>query len=115
MARKEFEKFEAVSAVVPVKPGTYHAAIAVLLYEGEHRGFHTILPEQTFATATAADAAAEQQLAALQGGQCRRRAGLVIRLGRCILNRASGPNWKYPPGRHRAKSVRRPPCRTPRL
>lgn len=68
MARKEFQKFEAVSAVVPVKPGTYHAAIAVkALYEGGAPRFHTILPEQTFATATAADAAAEQQLAALQG------------------------------------------------
>ena len=68
MARKAFEKFEAVSAVVPVEPGVYHAAIAVkALYEGGAPRFYKILLEQTFTTATAADAAAEQQLAALQG------------------------------------------------
>ena len=68
MARKEFAQFEAVSAVVPVEPGVYHAAIAVkALYEGGAPRFHTILPGQTFSTATAADAAAEQQLHALQG------------------------------------------------
>ena len=68
MARKAFEKFEAVSAVVPVEPGVYHAAIAVkALYEGGAPRFHKVLLEQTFTTATAADAAAEQQLAALQG------------------------------------------------
>ena len=67
MARKEFAQFEAVAAVVPVEPGVYHAAIAVkALYEGGTPRFHKILPEQTFKTATAADAAAAQELEALQ-------------------------------------------------
>ena len=68
MARKEFAQFEAVAAVVPVEPGVYHAAIAVkALYEGGAPRFHKILPDQTFKTATAADAAATQQLEVLQG------------------------------------------------
>ena len=71
MARKEFAQFEAVSAVVPVElgvPGAYNAAIAVkALYEGGAPRFHKILIEQTFKTATAADAAAAEQLEALQG------------------------------------------------
>ena len=68
MARKEVAHFEAVSAVVPVEPGTYHAAIAVkALYEGGAPRFHKILTEHTFKTATAADAAAAEQLEALQG------------------------------------------------
>jgi len=66
MARKEFDSFEAVSAVVPVElgaPGAYNAAIAVkALYEGGAPRFHTLLTDQVFKTATAADAAAEQQL-----------------------------------------------------
>ena len=67
MARKEFAQFEAVSAVVPVEPGIYHAAIAVkALYEGGAPRFHKVLIEQTFATATAADAAAQQRLQNLQ-------------------------------------------------
>ena len=66
MARKEFAQFEAVSAVVPVEPGTYHAAIAVkALYEGGAPRFHKVLIDQTFKTATEADAA--QKLEALQG------------------------------------------------
>ncbi|KQB55556.1 hypothetical protein AQS70_00035 [Pseudomonas endophytica] len=71
MARKEFEQFEAVSAVVPAQmgvAGAYHAAIAVkALYEGGAPRFHKVLSEQTFATATAADAAAVEQLKRLQG------------------------------------------------
>ena len=68
MARKEFAQFEAVSAVVPVEPGVYHAAIAVKAsYEGGAPRFHKILTEHTFKTATAADAAAAEQLEALQG------------------------------------------------
>ena len=68
MARKEFAQFEAVAAVVPVEPGVYHAAIAVkALYEGGAPRFHKILLDQTFKTATAADAAATQQLDVLQG------------------------------------------------
>ncbi|WP_019409792.1 hypothetical protein [Pseudomonas psychrophila] len=70
MARKEFAQFEAVSAVVPVElgvPGAYNAAIAVkALYEGGAPRFHKVLIEQTFATATAADAAAQQRLQNLQ-------------------------------------------------
>ncbi|KMN09121.1 MULTISPECIES: hypothetical protein [Pseudomonas] len=66
MARKEFKHFEAVSAVVPVElgvAGAYHVAIAVkALYEGGAPRFHTLLTDQVFKTATAADAAAEQQL-----------------------------------------------------
>ena len=68
MARKEFAYFEAVSAVVPVEPGTYHAAIAVkALYEGGAPRFHKVLIDQTFKTATEADAAAAQKLEDLQG------------------------------------------------
>lgn len=68
MARKEFAQFEAVSAVVPVEPGVYHAAIAVkALYEGGAPRFHKILTEHTFKTATAADAAAAEHLENLQG------------------------------------------------
>ena len=68
MARKEFSQFEAVSAVVPVEPGVYHAAIAVkALYEGGAPRFHKVLTEQTFKTASEADDAAAQQLQALQG------------------------------------------------
>jgi len=70
MARKEFEQFEAVSAVVPVQmgvAGAYHAAIAVkALYEGGAPRFHTVSNEQVFATATAADAAAQEQLERLR-------------------------------------------------
>ncbi|MEB0207576.1 hypothetical protein [Pseudomonas sp. CCC3.1] len=66
MARKEFKDFEAVSAVVPVElgvPGAYNAAIAVkALYEGGAPRFHKLLIDQTFATATAADAAAQNHL-----------------------------------------------------
>lgn len=68
MARKEFAQFEAVSAVVPVEPGVYYAAIAVkALYEGGAPRFHKVLTEQTFKTASEADDAAAQQLQALQG------------------------------------------------
>ena len=70
MARKEFAQFEAVSAVVPLElgvPGAYNAAIAVkALYEGGAPRFHKVLIDQTFATATAADAAAEHHLKNLQ-------------------------------------------------
>lgn len=68
MARKEFDKFEAVSAVVPVEPGVYHAAIAVkALYEGGAPRFHKVLLDQTFKTASLADEAASAQLDKLQG------------------------------------------------
>ena len=68
MARREFDKFEAVSAVVPVEPGVYHAAIAVkALYEGGAPRFHKVLPEQTFKTASLADDAAAAHLENLQG------------------------------------------------
>ena len=68
MARKEFAQFEAVSAVVPVEPGVYHAAIAVkALYEGGAPRFNKVLTEQTFKTASEADDAAAQQLQGLQG------------------------------------------------
>ena len=68
MARKQFTAFEAVSAVVPVEGGGYHAAIAVkALYEGGAPQFHKVLTGQTFKTAHEADEAAAQQLEALQG------------------------------------------------
>lgn len=62
MARKEFEHFEAVSAVVPGEGG-YSAAIAVkaLGASGAPR-FHRVLDEQTFKTAHDADQAAALKL-----------------------------------------------------
>lgn len=52
MARKEFEHFEAVSAVVPVELGGnkgYHAAIAVkALVDGGAPRFHKLLNDQVF-------------------------------------------------------------------
>jgi uridine phosphorylase len=65
MARREFQQFEAVSAVVPGEGG-YSAAIAVkeLGAAGAPR-FHKILPDSTFGTATLADQAACDELAKL--------------------------------------------------
>lgn len=62
MARKEFEHFEAVSAVVPGEGG-YSAAIAIkaLGASGAPR-FHRVLDDQTFKTAHDADQAAALQL-----------------------------------------------------
>ncbi|MCP3751210.1 hypothetical protein [Pseudomonas sp. SBB6] len=67
MARKEFSRFEAVSAAVRGDDG-YHAAIAVkgLGASGAPR-FHKVLVEQTFNTALAADEAACAELERLQG------------------------------------------------
>ena len=71
MARKEFEHFEAVSAVVPVELGGnkgYHAAIAVkALVDGGAPRFHKLLNEHVFPGAIAADAAATEELERLQG------------------------------------------------
>ncbi len=71
MARKEFEHFEAVSAVVPVELGGnkgYHAAIAVkALVDGGAPRFHKLLGDQVFPGAIAADEAATQELDRLQG------------------------------------------------
>lgn len=62
MARKEFQHFEAVSAVVPGEGG-YSAAIAVkALGAGGAPRFHKILPGSTFATAMTADQAACDEL-----------------------------------------------------
>lgn len=62
MARKEFQHFEAVSAVVPGEGG-YSAAIAVkALGSGGAPRFHKILPGSTFATAMTADKAACDEL-----------------------------------------------------
>lgn len=67
MARKEFEGYEAVSAVVPVE-GSYRAAIAVKRLEGGGAPqFHKVLEGQTFSTAHAADLAACEVLEQLQG------------------------------------------------
>ena len=58
MARKAFETFEAVSAVVP-REGGYHAAIATKAIGGSGAPrFHKVLEEQTFKTAREADEAA---------------------------------------------------------
>jgi hypothetical protein len=58
MARKEFGRHEAVSAVVP-GGGVYRAAIAVKTLEGASAPqFHPVLEGQTFKTATEADVAA---------------------------------------------------------
>ena len=68
MARKAFETFEAVSAVVPNEGGGYHAAIATKAIGGSGAPrFNRVLEEQTFKTATEADDAAAVQLTHLKG------------------------------------------------
>ncbi|QKZ06579.1 hypothetical protein [Pseudomonas eucalypticola] len=65
MARREFEHFEAVSAVVPGEEG-YSAAIAVkALGAGGAPRFHKVLAGRTFKTALQADNAACDELARL--------------------------------------------------
>ncbi|MHC8406116.1 hypothetical protein [Pseudomonas sp. TMB3-21] len=67
MARKAFETFEAVSAVVP-REGGYYAAIATKAIGGTGAPrFNKLLEDQTFTTATAADDAAAIQLTHLKG------------------------------------------------
>ncbi|MCY1172634.1 hypothetical protein D3C76_138320 [compost metagenome] len=67
MARREFEQYEAVSAVVPGEGG-YSAAIAVkTLGAGGAPRFHKVLAGQAFAKALEADQAAEQELQKLVG------------------------------------------------
>lgn len=66
MARKVFERHEAVSAVVPGEGG-YRAAIAIKSLEGGMPPqFHPVLEEQRFATAHAADIAAANVLDTLE-------------------------------------------------
>lgn len=66
MARKAFETFEAVSAVVPGEGG-YHAAIAVKALGGSGAPrFHKVLDDQIFKTAHAADEAAAKKLTGLK-------------------------------------------------
>ncbi|WP_223490669.1 hypothetical protein [Pseudomonas sp. A-RE-19] len=66
MARKAFEHFEAVSAVVPCEGG-YHAAIAVKALGGAGAPrFHKVLEGQTFKTAHEADEAAAKELTHLK-------------------------------------------------
>lgn len=66
MARKAFETFEAVSAVVPAEGG-YHAAIAVKALGGSGAPrFHKILDGQVFKTAHDADEAAAKELTRLK-------------------------------------------------
>ncbi|UVK97675.1 hypothetical protein [Pseudomonas sp. B21-048] len=66
MARKAFEHFEAVSAVVPGEGG-YHAAIAVKALGGSGAPrFHKVLESQTFKTAHEADEAAAKELTHLK-------------------------------------------------
>lgn len=66
MARREFQRFEAVSAMVPGEGG-YSAAIAVKhLHAGGAPRFHTVLDGQVFTTAMAADDAACAALARLR-------------------------------------------------
>ncbi len=67
MARKAFETFEAVSAVVPKEGGGYHAAIATKAIGGSGAPrFNKVLEEQAFETAKEADEAAAVQLTHLQ-------------------------------------------------
>ena len=67
MARKAFETFEAVSAVVP-REGGYYAAIATKAIGGAGAPrFNKLLEEQTFKTAREADEAAALQLTHLKG------------------------------------------------
>ena len=62
MARKEYNGFEVVSAVMPSEQG-YNAAIAVkALGAGGAPRFHALLPDQKFKTADDADLAAVQEL-----------------------------------------------------
>ncbi|POF40794.1 hypothetical protein B0D71_20210 [Pseudomonas laurylsulfativorans] len=66
MARKAFEHFEAVSAVVPGEGG-YHAAIAVKALGGSGAPrFHKVLEGQVFKTAHDADLAAAKELTHLK-------------------------------------------------
>ncbi|MDT8905150.1 MULTISPECIES: hypothetical protein [Pseudomonas] len=68
MARKAFETFEAVSAVIPKEGGGYHAAIATKAIGGAGAPrFNKVLEEQTFDTAAKADEAAAVQLTHLKG------------------------------------------------
>jgi hypothetical protein len=65
MARREFEQYEAVSAVVP-GDGGYSAAIAVkALGAGGAPRFHKVLEDRSFAKAFEADDAATAELARL--------------------------------------------------
>ncbi|RMQ49854.1 hypothetical protein ALQ04_01229 [Pseudomonas cichorii] len=67
MARKEFNEYEAVSAVVPGEGG-YSAAIAVkALNEVGAPRFHRVLPGEKFKTAHDADLAATRELERLTG------------------------------------------------
>ena len=67
MARKAFETFEAVSAVVP-REGGYYAAIATKQIGGTGAPrFTKLLEAQTFKTAKEADEAAALQLTHLKG------------------------------------------------
>jgi len=68
MARKAFETYEAVSAVVPKEGGGYYAAIATKAIgaSGAPR-FNKVLEDQTFETAAKADEAAAVQLTHLKG------------------------------------------------
>jgi hypothetical protein len=66
MARKAFDHFEAVSAVVPGEGG-YHAAIAVKALGGAGAPrFHKVLDGQIFKTANEADLAAAKELTRLK-------------------------------------------------
>lgn len=68
MARKAFETFEAVSAVVPKEGGGYHAAIATKAIGGSGAPrFNKVLDEQSFKTANEADDAAAKELTRLKG------------------------------------------------
>lgn len=68
MARKAFDTFEAVSALIPKEGGGYHAAIATKAIGGAGAPrFNKVLEEQTFDTANEADEAAAMQLARLKG------------------------------------------------
>jgi hypothetical protein len=67
MARKAFETFEAVSAVIP-REGGYYAAIATKAIGGAGvPRFNKLLEQQTFKTAREADEAAALQLTHLKG------------------------------------------------
>ncbi|RMO96360.1 hypothetical protein ALQ33_01212 [Pseudomonas syringae pv. philadelphi] len=63
MARKEYNGFKVVSAVIPSEQKGYSAAVAVkALALGGAPRFHAILPGQTFKTAHDADLASVQEL-----------------------------------------------------
>ena len=97
MARKAFEHFEAVSAVIPGEGG-YHAAIAVKAIGGTGAPrFNKVLEGADIQDRKRGRSGRRQRADPPQRRQRRHRPALVSYFfapGRYILNNASGPSWK---------------------